>query len=381
MEVRVPKLGYHMVRIPPLVVFLLVFAIIPFAAAQTSAPATLPQRHALVVPPGFTVVEIEGRNYVLQQPDEAWVRESLKNLKPTTLPTTMPSTLIDRVTAEQDNLKKQIARDLALIDSAPIDTFFKGTVLHSLQMYDSASPPLFYMVTSEAKLKELILGGWTDPRFYYNRAADRVEVNWQFNMAVDRPADDAIIPVVYGPNDKDDAKHRMLTDAIGNSESELARSIALRAMVDLRGGLIDFVLGQTIQPVLKKSDCEWFPAGVAAVLASRYTATLTGLSLEGLLHDVSDDDPRIPMRQSAIDLINPLPREQMNPQAAPLYIGVYRRKAARVVNIWLTAAGDEALPKVLAELRKNPPENGTAMVQMIKQISGAPIDANLGLGK
>src|SRR5580765_5102466 len=67
------------------------------ATPPTSAPTTAtsaPARYGLVIPPGFKKIEVNQRAAVLEPVDEAWVRQTLEAVQPTTMPTTMPSDLL-----------------------------------------------------------------------------------------------------------------------------------------------------------------------------------------------------------------------------------------------------------------------------------------------
>jgi hypothetical protein len=116
------------------------------------------------------------------------------------------------------------------------------------------------------------------------------------------------------------------------------------------------------------------------VLSAKYSSSLIGLDTALQLQNMTSDDPRNPIRPEAIDLLHPLPRDQMRPAAVFAYDDAFRRKSARAVKNWLKSAGDAAVPKLLSAMRQNPPADGAALLKQIQQISGVDLSADVATG-
>src|SRR5688572_24949421 len=87
------------------------------AAAPASQPATAPRpRYEMKIPPGFKVLEINGRKIVVEPADEGWVQTALGKVAATTKPSTQPAQLKARLDEKRSALLTQIAKDLALAD-------------------------------------------------------------------------------------------------------------------------------------------------------------------------------------------------------------------------------------------------------------------------
>lgn len=342
----------------------------------TAAPRP---RDVVVIPPGFRTVEINRRTVILETADEPWVRQSLETISSTSMPSTMPSDLVGQLTVSKERIKKEISDLLALTDPKPVNEFFDDKLPGVLKLYDNINPPLFYFVTSDPKLKDLLRGGWTNSRFYYSRSSNTWAPNGRLDMTADRRADDVVIPIIYNPEDNTTARKDLLSRGVKKTESDLARSISFEGMRECRVGLLTFVLAQMNEPVRDKLDREWAVVGLAGVIGSRYTALITGEPYEALIREISADGPQM-LSQTAVDLINPPAEKDMRASYRPAYLGAHRRKSVRVMNSWHARAGDAAITKLLVELRKNPPADGKALLAQIKQVSGIDLAQDVGFG-
>ncbi|HWP40246.1 MAG TPA: hypothetical protein VNL70_04925 [Tepidisphaeraceae bacterium] len=351
------------------------------ASLPTTGPATGPLPHRVVIPPGFKVLQIANHTALLEPADEPWVRQVLQNITPTTMPTTMPGDLLERLAAQRDALKTRLAADLALSDPAVVDRFLDENLLPLLRKFDEVNPPIYYMVTTRQRLVELLKGGWSDPRFYYNRAADDVQMRSAVNLNTDGPSDDVLIPVIYAPSDPPQTRSELLTRAIHGIELELAARLGLRAHQMTQQAFVAFVAEHLLPGVKLASDQQWFMIGTAFVLSARYIGQVSGMEEARVVAAMTADNPQNPMRPATIDLLHPTPPEQMRPQALGAYADAYNRKASRAIANWLSRAGPQALPKALLAIRQNPPADGAALISLIQQSSGVDLSSEVSAGR
>jgi hypothetical protein len=351
------------------------------AAAQTQPATTAPARHVVVVPPGFQTIIVRGQTVLAEPDDAAWVRQAVSGLKPLTMPSTMPADLLSHFDANRAKLAAQMSSDLAIADPKTIDQFFNDKLRPMLARFAQLRPPLFYLVTTQARLKQLIQNGWSDPRVYYNRAADKVEVSGVLSLSIAGDADDVLLPMIYEPSDSQEKKIQQLSDEMRISQSSLTQNIADRSIGLTQVAFVGFIARQTIEPLKLKPDQEWLGVGLVGVYSAKYSSPLTGTETAGLMQSMANDDPRNPLRSETIDLLHPTPRDQMRPMAMFAYDDAFRRKSTRVLEKWLKSAGDADVPKLLAALRQNPPSDGAALLKQIQQISGVDLTPEMGVGK
>jgi hypothetical protein len=309
------------------------------------------------------------------------VRQALESLQPTTMPTTMPSDLLGQLKVSRKQLAAKMAKDLAIGDPAIVEKFFTEKLEPVLTRFDEINPPLYYLVSSREKLKELLKAGWTDPRFYYNRVADSVQYSSAINLTTEGAADDILLPAVFDASDSIEKKHEALTNLIHAAEAGVAQSVSGRSMSVAQLTFVDFIYDQAIKPMSLNQQTEWFGVGLAGVLSSRYVSQLTGINLDMFLRNMTGDDPRNPIRSATIDLLHPTPQSEMRPQAAPFYGDAYRRKAARVVVNWLNKAGDDAIPKTITALKQSKPQDGQTLLKQIQQASGVDLSDDVKPGR
>jgi hypothetical protein len=352
-------------------------------AAPASAPSTTtaPAHHALVIPPGFKKITVNQRMALVEPADEAWVSQTLEAVQPTTMPTTMPSDLLGQIKASRAQLRARVMKDLAISDPAVVDKFFSEKLEPLLQRFDDINPPLYYLVTSREKLKELLKAGWSDPRFYYNRVADNVQFSPAINLTTEGEADDVVLPAVFDATDPPDKKRESLTKLVHDAEAGVANSVSGRAMSVMQLAFVDFIYVEAIKPMNVNTQTEWFGLGLSGIVSSRYVSQITGINLDLFLQNMTTDNPGNPIRSTTIDLLHPTPQTEMRPMAAPAYADAYRRKAARVVALWTKKAGDDAIPKTIAALKQSKPADGETLVKQIQQASGVDLSQDVKPGK
>lgn len=357
-------------------------ASVPVAAPVDAGgvPATAPSlppprpRYQMVMPPGYSALTVGPRTALCEPGDETWVRQVLDGIKPTTLPTTMPATIVQRLTERRDLLKVRLSTDLALPDaSAALDKLFDEQIAAAAQRLGRLDPPVFYLVCTDVKLKSLLKNGWTDPRYYYNRAADDVAFSPELNLTDDRPMDDMVMPVIFREDATAEVKQKTLDEIVRRNEAAIADAISRRGMVVTQLALIDFIHKQGVEPLKLKDDQQWFGMGIEAVLSARYMNDFAGLNFDELVARMTFDNPRNPIRSSTVDLIHPANKSDMRPEWIPVYGDAYRAKSAKVVYKWYKDAGESAVSVTLRALREKVPADGPGLIALIKLTSNVDL--------
>jgi hypothetical protein len=364
-----------------LFMFMCLLAAAVSAHAQPPTTTTAPARHVVTVPPGFQTIIVRGQTLMVEPADAAWVRQATADLKPLTMPSTMPADLLSHFDANRAKLAAQMSGDLAIADPKTVEQFFDEKLRPMLARFAQLHPPLLYLVTTQPRLKQLMQNGWSDPRVYYNRAADKVEISGVLSLSIVGEADDVLLPVIYEPSDSQEKKMQQLSDEMRISQSSLTQTIADRSIALTQVAFVGFIARQTIEPLKLKPDQEWLGVGLVGVYSAKYSSPLTGTDTAGLMQSMASDDPRNPLRSETIDLLHPTPRDQMRPVAVFAYDDAFRRKSTRVLEKWLKSASEADVPKLLVALRQNPPSDGAALLKQIQQISGVDLTAEMGVGK
>lgn len=352
------------------------------AAAQT-LPTSLPTvppnsapRREAILPTGFTRVQIEGRDFFLEPRDEAWVRAAMETATPTTMPTTMPSDIIEQLRAKRGTITQRMARDLAVTDTKPIDDYLDQRLKVFLQGMDEYRPPIIYLIVTVPRLREIMMAGWTDPRFYYNRAANDVSYSTRVNLAMDERGD-TVVALLYDPQVAADARQQRIMQEIRTTEAGILNAVSREALAMSTVALVELVSAQLTSGLTLKPDQEWFGVGASGVLAGQYVAELSGISSEQILDGLSQENPGNPIRPSTIDLLHPMSLGDLRPQATGAYLDAYRRRAMQVVRSLAAKGGEGAIAKVLAAMRQNPPADGPALVRLIQQATGVDLSKEL----
>lgn len=309
--------------------------------------------------------------------DKEWVTKALDELQPTARPTTMPSDLADTLASKRDDLLKQMTKDLGLTDTAAVQKLFAEQVIPDLNKMADMRPPMFYLVCSKKRLLELMIAGWTDPRFHYNRAANDVAVYSNVDLSIQHAMDDLLIPALYDPEAALEKRRDMLQKQVDRNEANIAASLSMQGMIMLQTGLVAAIDDAAIKPLALKPGQEWIGIGVEGLLSTKYMSQMNGMRNEDLLHILIDDDPRNPIRASTVNLIHPTSPNELRAGYAPAYIDALRRRAVLVVNNLLQRTGPEALPKLLAAIKQTQPKDPEAMVALIKQTVGVDVSRDV----
>lgn len=339
-------------------------------SVPTTAPATTRARIEATVPPGFVKVSAGERHAMCEPANEAWVKEVMTKAAPATRPTTMPSDLTAKVKESRDAITKQLMADLAITDKAAFDKAYDTQLLPTLAKYDAFRSPIIFLVCSNAKLKEIVKGGWTNPRYRYNRAMDDVQFSYALSMNMAGPMDDEVLPVNYDDTTDDAGKRSRLEQALRTIEASLMQSMADDAQNGLQQTFAQLIAEQTLIPMSLKPGQEWLGFGINDLYSYRCATTIIGVDFDRMLAGITTNNPQNPIRSETIDLLHPTAPDQLRREAAPYYIDSMRRKSNRVFSKWLTDAPAGSLTKVIAAVKAQKPADGEALVKIIKEASG-----------
>src|SRR6186997_468248 len=116
------------------------------AATPATSPATTQRApHKLVLPNGFKIVNINGRNVVVEPADEAWVTAAMGKMPATTKPATQPAVMLAKLRGERENIIRAMMADLATKDPVPLAKDYDTVLTPSLKSLDALRPPVFYL--------------------------------------------------------------------------------------------------------------------------------------------------------------------------------------------------------------------------------------------
>jgi hypothetical protein len=349
----------------------------PPAAAPTSAPA--PPRK-VILPKGFKVVTVNARTVICEPADEAWVGTALNKVQATTKPATLPAQLLARLMEQRSALLTQLAKDLALSDLTAAAATFDKDLVGAVRVLDEYKPDIYYLACTPDRLAEVMRGGWTDPHFYYNRAADAVTFNPVGVLATDRPQDDVLFPAAYNKADPPEKRGENLSIVVSNMEGSIQDAIERLGRQTVGSMFAQLVSDNGIKPLNLKDDQQWFALGVAAVLSAKYTAVVTREPAAGMTDALATELPGNPLKGTAIDLIHPQDPKMMRDEALPAYFDTFRRKSARAARVLMEKGGEQAIPKAVMAIREKKPADGTALVAVIKDASGIDLTPQLSKG-
>ena len=349
--------------------------------APASAPTTQGPPRKVVMPPGFKLVQVNGRNIFCEPADEGWISMALQKIQPTTKPATMPATLLQKLTSQRDALLRQIAVDLALRDLTAAARTYDLDLVAPIRQLDQYKPPVFFLVASPERMADLMRNGWNDPHFYYNRAADAVSFNPTGMLTTDRPQDEGIFPAGYEAKDTPEKRGESITISIGSVEASIQRSIEMRATNLVGAQLAHIVQTQGIDPLALKDDQAWFGSGIGTILSAKYHSMVTGDDRAKVVQMLTFDPPNHPVPGTAIDLLHPMNEKEMRQEMVPYYYDAIRRKAGRAIQAMIDkAGGDAAIPKAITAVRDKKPADAPGLAKVVQDATGFDIAAVLVKG-
>jgi hypothetical protein len=357
--------------------FLLAILLSMYAAVrgQDTPPATAPE---LVVPPGFARVSV-GRHTLLVEPEnEPWSREAIAGIAPTTQPTTMPADLLQRIAEHRDAVARQMQADLAIDDPAVVQAFIDDDLIPAVRRMGNVHPRIVYMIVTRDRLKQLLRGGWENPRFRYNRLSDEVSFNLNLTLASpDVDVGEQVIPVTILPEDTPQQRHDKLVQTITGVDAGVAREVSAKSQFMVQMAFVQFIGDEVIRPLKLSRDQEWFGIGLAGVLSASYAAPIDGVEFDTLLEMMTREDPRAAVKAASVDLLKPVSLESLREEYLPHYIDAERRKATRAIAGWIKQADNGATAKVLRALRTYVPPDGEGLVKVIQEQTGIDLTAAL----
>ena len=349
----------------------------PAAAVSPAAAPANPPRYQLVVPAGFEKVTVAGHTAVCQPQDVGWVRQALADVKPATRPTTMPADLLRRVKENRAAVTRQIVTDFAAPDDKGPNRLFDELLIPTLTKLDELRPPVFLLVCTQEKLRDLVAGGWGEPRFRYNRVAGEVSYDDRISMAIDRPMDDNVLPSIYGEKDTPEVKAKRLVAQVQKLDQDLARTLANEALPAVFNRLGQFIDEEYFVSLKLRRDQLWLAMGINGYFSGKYGSQLTGYARENWIRDITHEDRGYPVSAGPIDLTHPVEEGSLKPGAAPYYAQAIRRKAVGVVVKWVEKAGEASVTKVMVALRTGMPADGAGLVKLIKDVAGVDVSKDV----
>ena len=136
---------------------------------------------------------------------------------------------------------------------------------------------------------------------------------------------------------------------------------------------MNFIGRNIFLPLKVTPDQEWLSMGVSSTLAGKYAASVNHMDFKQLMQRMTADRPQNPISPRTIDLAHPVHPNDLRPQAVPMYIDAMVRKSMSVVMKILDAGGPDAIKKIIEAMKKAPPKDGDALVQLIKDASGVDV--------
>jgi hypothetical protein len=350
--------------IRPLTLLLALAAVTLPVLAQPAATAPA-ARAVLVMPPGFEKVTVGDHTALCQPNDAQWVKGALASIKPATRPTTMPSDLLTRIAQKRPEVVKQMVTDLALPDDKIPNALFDDHLLPLLKKMEQLRPPVFFLVCTREKLRDLVKNGWGEPRYHYNRIANEVSYDDNIPLSLEHPMGDAVLPSIYTDNQAPAERADKLSKGIAQLDAALLQRIAQQGQPMVFGMVAEQIGLNVFEPMKLRRDQQWIGLGITGYLASKYAGELTPTPRDQWLKEMTFENPRYPVSSKGIDLAHPLEVTAMRPAAVPYYNQALRRKAVTAVATLAQKGGDAALTKVVAALRTKLPADGPALVKMI----------------
>ena len=353
------------------------------AAVTSGTPATTapaPPRK-VTIPPGFQVLTVNGRNVLLEEADKAWATDVLQKIQPTTKPATLPASLLQKLTSQRETLLRQVAIDLALKDLTAAARTYDLDLVAPIRQLDNFRPAVYYLLATPDRMAELMRSGaWSDPRFYYNRAADAVSFNPAGMLNTDRPQDEAIFPAGYDAKATPEQKAEALTGTIRQAEALIQESLEVRARTLVGAQLASIIDSQGVAPLALKDDQHWLGLGIATLLSAKYASMITGDDRVELVKMLTMEHPANPIPGTAIDLIRPMKVDDLRKDMLPAYFDAVRRKSGRAVQTLVEKGGEGAIPKAIAAVRDKKPVDGPELVKVVQDATGVDMTPHLVKG-
>jgi len=277
----------------------------------------------------------------------------------------------------ENNTADVLLTDLALPDDKAVNEFLDTKVIATLKKLDEIRPPVFYLVITQDKLRDLTKTGWGEPRYHYNGVANAAAVDDSLPFSIDKPMDDTILPAFYNDKDAADVRGKNLAAGLQNMDAQLLANGARQAPSAIFNLFVAFIQEKQIDPLKLKLDQSWLGSGVANFLAAKYTAVVTGVEKNNILAQLTSEPNVFPVSARSVDLAHPLDEASMKPAIVPYYKVSMQRKATAVVAVWVDQAGEAAIPRTLTAMRAKMPADGAALAKLIQETTGADLSKYL----
>jgi hypothetical protein len=350
----------------------------PQPAAPAQAAAAAPKRQELVVPPGYQKVTVGQHTALCEAGDVAWVRQALGEVKPPAKPTPAAADVIKGLADKRADLGRQVATDLGLAaGDRSVGEFLDGKLIPNLKKLDEARPPVFFLVTTREKLRDLTKTGWGEPRFHYNGVADAAAFDTSISFNIDRAMDDVVLPAQYTSATPVAERAKGLTAVVGDLDAKVAQMAAGQVTPVTFSLFVQFLREKHLDPLKLRRDQQWLAMGVSNYLGAKYTNGVTGVPQNELLRTLATEPANFPVSARSIDLTHPADEASMRAELVPYYTMSMQRKALAVVAFWVEQAGEGAIPKTLAAVRKGVPADAAGLVKLVQEASGVDLSRYL----
>lgn len=349
--------------------------------AGAAAPAETPKRQEMVVPPGYQKVTVGEHTVLCEAAEAAWVKLALGEVKPPAKPNISPADVIKALPDKRAALAKQVATDLALTDDRSVGEFLDAKLIPTLKKLQEFRPPVYFLVTTQEKLKNLTKAGWGEPRYHYNGVADAAAYDQNIAYTISTPMDDVVLPAFYTDAMATDARVKGLTAYVQEFDGRMAATSASQVTPATFSLFVEFLRERHLDALKLRRDQEWLVMGISNYLAVKYTSTVTGTTREEMLRDLVTEPRDFPVGARSIDLAKPSDESAMRPQLVPYYTQAMQRKSLAVVAYLAEQAGEGAIPKTLTALRaKAPPADAAGLVKVVQEASGMDVAKFLAPG-
>jgi hypothetical protein len=346
-----------------------------FSQTPTSQPAPAP--YVLITPPLMEKETIDGHVAFCPLELVKTVTAGLHKIKPAARPTTTPSDLVARLDQVRPELLKDMSADL-LIPQDKVAAFLDGKLKTMLSELTAIKPHLFLLVCNQEQLDALTKSGWTAPLFYYNHLAQTTIYTPRITVPLDRAMDDVVMWCEVKPNEKDSDIADAVANQIQTFENSFPQSTFTDALLQMRNLMVNFIGENAINPLKLKPTEDWFGLGVIADMSAKYAAEMTGLSRADMAASLAQDVPQQnPIKAGPLDVLHGFEPGDIKPEFLAYYRDAMSRKGAAAVQKMLNKAGDAALPKILSDIKSNPPADNDALVKLIQTDSGVDLTNDL----
>jgi hypothetical protein len=104
---------------------------------------------------------------------------------------------------------------------------------------------------------------------------------------------------------------------------------------------------------------------------------VTGVPRDELLRTLATEPANFPVSARSIDLTHPADEASMRAELAPYYTMSMQRKALAVVAYWVEQAGEGAIPRTLAAVRRGVPADAAGLVKLVQEAGGVDLSRYL----